>query len=132
MSPYNSGPPTPSQAPQPQPQPSISPGAQQPQRATNPNYQRAEINRYYARYPGGVPSPPRSPQTPQKSFNSPSPKRPASPVSSDDSFSVNSPGTMPNYQENIISHPDIKPIHYSEPKCWCQVRILKMLFSSNV
>ena len=82
--------------------------------------------------PYGSPHGPSSPQSritelppdsPQKSYQSPSsPNRPASPVSSDDSFGpAHSPGRPFDPTSNIISHPDIKPIHYSEPKCWCQV-----------
>ena len=83
--------------------------------------------------PYGSPHGPSSPQaritelppdSPQKSYQSPSsPNRPASPVSSDDSFGpAHSPGRPFDPTSNIISHPDIKPIHYSEPKCWCQVK----------
>lgn len=127
--------------------PTVNPHSPQPQRYPHyfpPPGASPPIHQQQYGFPATPPPPPqqtpRSPLQPVKqttpATSSPlptSPKRPASPVSSDDSFSIHSPGgptttnttaNKPhNYDPmaNFISHPDIKPIHYTEPSCWCQV-----------
>ena len=59
---------------------------------------------------------------------------PPSSPGSDDSFSAHSPkydtkfdphrrdrNMTPPDLSNALCHPDIQPVHYSEPKCWCQI-----------
>ncbi|CBY19251.1 unnamed protein product [Oikopleura dioica] len=47
---------------------------------------------------------------------SPSPSSPGS----DESMSANSPQPKPRVT-NTISTSDVSPVHYAEPKCWCQI-----------
>lgn len=77
----------------------------------------------------GSPFAPSSPQSPQQQVRpsghmgfiksqpaSPSPSSPGS----DESMSANSPQPKPRVT-TTISTSDVSPIHYAEPKCWCQI-----------
>lgn len=92
---------------------------------------------YYPPQQQQQPTPPPPPLTQPATPPTPTSfKRDApSPVLSDDSFSLSSPPMSPpatptntkstNSNNNLesIQHPDIKPVHYAETTCWCQVLI---------
>ena len=87
---------------------------------------QTQIPNNYNSNNGIMPGNPTSPNSPgMKSIIShpdiPESPPPSSP-GSDDSFSINSPPATRRPAQTGMRQPvDIQPVHYSEPKCWCQI-----------
>ena len=119
----------------PSPPPATPPSTSTNSTTSSYYYQNSPHMPYYP------PQAPATPSTPPSTLKRDAP----SPVLSDDSFSISSPPMSPpetpqtnhttitstkntsNQTSNnnlaSIQHPDIKPVHYAETTCWCQVKV---------